>query len=432
MVIRAMSLPARSVAVLLVVAAACAPLAGCWDRVELDEQTHVLSGFLDLAPDGSLRLTVEAMGLMGGGGGGGAAPDTHAVFSVTGRGLQEAIWNLRWVAEALPNVAHMGLLVIGEDVARAGLRHVVEALSQSYQVRRTILLAVTPGKAADLLSAGLTASRHTEQLLGMLRVSDRGSGEVSRIRLNNFLVDLGTQGIDPMMARFVLEPPPPVEHVAEHTQAGGGQPRGGGGEAEGGGAEKSPGEAPKAAMNGGGLFVQDRLVAFLERHEALGLNFIRGPLNNFVVWVPTGEGNEGFAANLSQSFPRLRITETGGRLRIECGARIEADLGEYSAAGDIASPEEIAAIGQQISAHIEGMIASGIAYATSYGADPCGFGRYVSRHLPDAWQRLRADWPAALREAELTIKVETAVVASGMHTRKNPLVPLPQAPLRGR
>lgn len=397
-------------------------VSGCWDRKELDELTRVIGGYLDLEPGGELRLTVETMflggeagagrpggaagagGAAGGGGAGGMAP---GVFSVTGRGFQEAIHNLRWVTEYPPSASHLGFLVLGEEVARMGLGGILDALSLDYQVRRTILLAVTPGRAAGLLEAGPAARRHADHLLGLLRLSERGSGDASRITLNHVLTDLGTPGTDPVLARVVLEPPP------------------------GGGPDDAPpGGAPRLALDGAGLFRADRLVAMAERPEALGISLVRAPVRNLVLWIPAGDGDREFAVNLVRSSPWIRIREDGDRLVIQCGAQLETDVLEFPAAGEIATPQALDDLAQQVSRHMESLIAAGLAYAAELGVDPPGFGRYLSRHHPRLWERHRDRWPEAVRQAQVTVSVETVIISSGMHSRSRPAVPARRAPPR--
>lgn|GEM_PF-2472551 len=426
------SLPRRILGIGLaaVLALVTVTTAGCWDRTEIDEQLHILSGFLDLEPDGSLRLTTEVLALgIGGGEGGKGGGGTHAVFSTRGRSMQEALWNMTWVAEAVPNVSHMALLVVGEDLAREGLRDILDSMVQNYQVRRSLLLAVAPGKASDLLATGLTASRHSEQYIGMLRNAQGGAGEVTMLQLNDFLRALSTDGVDPLAAQLTILPAPPVEHVEEHTQGSVPRMEGGGGGSEGGG----PGGAPPglASLRGAAIFSGDRLAGFAESHEAMGLTWLRTPVRNHLLWVPTGPGRQGFTVRVSASAPSHKVHEVDGRLHIECRVVVECDVNELAMPAEMFTPQDIAQLVTLLAAHIEGQIRSGVAYASEVlGADPVGFGRHLSRHDPQLWSRLRDRWPELLRDADYRVEVEAEIITTGMLLRKQ-LPPATRAPGTG-
>ncbi len=414
----------RRILFALLALAAIAGLPSCWDSRELDEQVHVLTGYMDLEEDGMIRLTVEALSLMSAGG---ATPSTsHTILSARGPSPGEAAWQMIWMSEGEVNWIHTNAMIIGEALARQGLAPIIDSMLEPYDLRRGIRLAVVPGKAADILSGRLTASRHSEQLAGMFT-----NGELLgalRSDINSFVKQLKTEGVDPATRRFILLPPLPVEHAVEHTQGGGmggaGSQAGGGGAGagggEGGGATEAP---PVVTMNGMAIFRDDKLVGFLEQFEAFGLEWLMGPIRGRHIWVPVEPVREGIGLWVYNSAPRTEVEETPDGLVVRCGLTAVADIEEMLTGGDIATPADIAAIEVLAARYIESEIESALAYVTDWGADPLGFGRDLSRHQPDVWDKYRAEWPRGLSEARLEVHCDVTIIGTGMMQHKNVVVP---------
>lgn len=409
---------ARPAVLALAVTVVLASLAGCWDRRELDEVAHALTVFLDLESDGMLRITVEVLSLLPGGGERG--PTAHTVISATGASFQDAVWNLRWQSPAEISLAHVGAIVIGEDLARAGIADILDALDQSYEIRRRVFLAATPGKASDLLGAALTTTRHSEQMLGMLwGVAETGTAGGAST-LNEAMRTLASEGKDLMLVRFVLVPAPPVEHVTQHAQSAA---MGGGGETgEGGGGETASGaraaaeRPPVLSLRGAAVFRGDVLAGFLEEREAGGIQLVLKAGRNRRIRVTTGTPRQGFTLRSSSARPRVTVEQVDDRLFIQLRLHITASLEELEIGpGDMALPADISHLEALAAEHVRAMVLDGLWYCVSqHGADPAGFGRTMSRWRPDLWDGYKTRWPEALKDAKIQAEVSVSIPNTGM------------------
>lgn len=389
-----------------------ASLSGCWDSRELDEMVHVLAAFLDLEPDGMLRITVEVLSTFPGGAGA-DSQGTHTVVSSVGASFQDAARSMRWQVQHSVSFAHVGAIVIGEDLARSGVADILDALDQDYEIRRTVLLAVTPGKARDILTAALPATRHSELVIGLLRgVAETGTGGGSS-NLNDALRTLSSEGKDLMLARLVLLPAPPVEHLAEHAQGGGSEAGGGG---EGGGHGEGGEGPPIMSLMGAGVLKDGVLVSFLEEREADGIQLLLRAGRNRRIRIPTGETpRQGFTLRTSSAAPRITVHQVDGRLLFRARLTVTGRLEELEVGGaDMASPADIAHLEALAAQHIQTMILDGVWFCISeHDTDPVGLGRLMSRWRPDLWDQYRDRWPGALKEAEVQVDVKVSIPGTG-------------------
>jgi spore germination protein KC len=403
-------------------------LSGCWDRRELDQSTHVMTAFLDLEPDGMLRVTVEVLSFFPGGGGGETGA-THTVITAVGASFQDAARAMRWQAQAPISFAHVGAIVFGEDLARSGLRDILDALDQDYEIRRRVSLAVTPGKAGDLLSAALTVTRHSELVIGLLQgVAETGTDGGSS-NLNEALRTLASEGKDILLARFILLPAPPIEHLTEHAQGGA---TGGGGGDEGGGGGGGPGHGegpPILSLLGVGVLRDGMLVSFLEEREANGIQLLLRAGRNRRIRIPTGvTPREGFTLRTSSAAPRITVDQTDGRLVFRARLDVTGRLEEINTGGgDMALPADVARLEGLAAQHIQSLVLDGLWFCISeHDTDPAGFGRLMSRWRPDLWDQHKDRWPEALKAADIQVDVRVSIPGTGMLRSKA----VPKAPAR--
>ncbi len=88
------------------------------------------------------------------------------------------------------------------------------------------------------------------------------------------------------------------------------------------------------------------------------------------------------------------------------------------------SPAGALVIEDLIAGYIEDEIQSSIGFAVlELGADPVGFGLYLSRWHPRQWEAYLsgyAGWREALREARFEVWSEVSIISTGLLRQKQP------------
>jgi spore germination protein KC len=157
-------------------------LAGCWDRIEIEERAVILGIAVDLSKEGDeedevphykdrafvppsgkmIKVTVQVAvpgriplgpGEGGQGGGGGTQGQTVWALEVTGHTMEDALANLQQQISAPLFFGHLRIIVVSEAYARNGLGTVTDFLRRNSEIRRTSYLVVSKGNAAELMRA---------------------------------------------------------------------------------------------------------------------------------------------------------------------------------------------------------------------------------------------------------------------------------------
>jgi spore germination protein KC len=154
-------------------------LTGCWDRLEIEERALILGVAIDMAPESEvskprnktfigeqvpitnspmLRVTVQIavpgripLGSSESGGGAGTGNKPVWVIDAVGHTIDEAFSILqRKVAHRL-FWGHLRVIVIADEVAKAGLSNIDEYLRRNPEIRRTSWIIVSKGEAGEFM-----------------------------------------------------------------------------------------------------------------------------------------------------------------------------------------------------------------------------------------------------------------------------------------
>lgn len=154
-------------------------LTGCWDRLEIEDRAVVLAIAIDEAKPqeanessnatqilkdpkskkGLIRITVQIavpgripLGT-GGTGGGPSGQKPVWVLTSVGSTIDDSLMNLQQQLADRLFLGHLRVIVVSEVMARKGIENEKDFFRRQPQVRRTVWMVVSKGKASDIMRA---------------------------------------------------------------------------------------------------------------------------------------------------------------------------------------------------------------------------------------------------------------------------------------
>ncbi|MDY8026334.1 Ger(x)C family spore germination protein, partial [Paenibacillus polymyxa] len=127
-------------------------LSGCWERQELNEMAFVLGMGLDKAESGykvTLQVVIPSAIASQAAGGTGGAGVPVIVSSFTVPTIYEAQRKYNLVSARASYYGHIRILVIGEELARAGIKEVLDMLKRSREPRNDFYAMVAKDTTAE-------------------------------------------------------------------------------------------------------------------------------------------------------------------------------------------------------------------------------------------------------------------------------------------
>lgn len=381
--------------VLLLIAGALV-LGGCWDARDVDDRAIVVGVGLDRARGNRIEVSLEVTipggtatrpGLSGNQPGqrGGTQGGAKVVLTATGTTVHEAIAKMRDAARFDIFLGHVRVVLIGEDLARAGVLQHLEMLVQNPEIRRLIPLAVVEGRAKDFLTTTMaqdvTAALYLSQMLDDLT----RTGRAPNVDLSRFLTDVSEPGVDPVAS---------VLRRAFGTEAG-------------------------IDWAGLAVFRDDRLKAVIRPPEAWYVMWAMGSPRRTTLFVPVREPvSGGVMLDIFHVESRLNLKGPAGARRAVVRLLIEGRVAEHRAGGiDLTDTAIMHQVQARTQRDLEGRVQQVVGRVRELGADPFGIGRALRVVEPSLWKQPGAATRQAAQAVEARVEVVVRIRRIGLTIR---------------
>lgn len=415
-----MTLKGRLFVLLITITVALLISVGCWNRVEIDERSFVLGIAIDRPKSppqdepGSKRdfrtplpppkdqmpkytMSVEiplvknlqagggrgggggGVGGGGGGGGGGGQLANHWILSATGNDL----WNIERAfnkrSGRLNFYGHLKVIVISEEVAREGIRELIDFFARRREVHTRIKMAISNGEARKVLQVQpLEENWSSLYLETLLSVRQRSGAKVKGDFLEAYksLVASGNAVL-------------PRVRASSDTEL---------------------------VAGGGGVIKDWKFVGWLSELEISGVNITRGEVlggNVTVVDPQTGEGLIVF--RVSDFETKREVQLKGGRPVFKIEIFTDGDIVEKGSSNILWNASLLDQVERQVELEIQRRSINAINKLQSeFRADIFGFNDMLAKKFPDYWSKVEKEWDDKYFPAtEVLVKADVKVRRMG-------------------
>ncbi len=369
-------------------------LTGCWSRVEINDLAIVSLMALDRAEDGKVQLWMHVVipatagygGTTGGQAGGQSSP-AYVTLTGKGRTVMEAARFIQTKLSRRIFWGHTQVILFGEQLARDGLRPVIDFLTRHRELRLTNFVLVVRGSVPELLRSNINLEK-----LPVVHIREIVRSHIgTAVTLRDWVQDAAAEGADPMMGVVEVVPPPP-------------------GALEG--------QGPTLKVSGTALFREQRMVGFMDERVTRGLLWLRDEVRLGVVTMQVGESEGQVSLEWVNSRVKHTPTVRGRKIVIYTRATTEGDIIETQAPLDLSDPTVLEKVEKAMSREIEERMRKALAVLRELNVDAVGFGELIHRDLPQVWQQIRDDWKEKwFREVEVVIDVDAQARRTGLSSR---------------
>lgn len=268
---------------------------GCWDYREINELALVTTLGLDRAERSNETRAHALIAIPGGGGGGGGSSSGPPALMESSRGvsLGQAMGRFGTFSGLRPTFSHVRVLLFGENLARSGLRPVLDVLTRWFEFRRTMLIMVARPTAERCLNIESPLTKDPTNFLVAEASLNALTAEASPLRLQD-LLDMVQSSRRSLLIPLIEPVQGPHPHAGGQGGGGGGGSSGGGGGSSGGGGGSTGGggggggaapttgpaggAVPAVRMVGLAVFHGDRMIGTLDSAETIDWQLLTGRL----------------------------------------------------------------------------------------------------------------------------------------------------------
>ncbi|SHH94673.1 spore germination protein KC [Sporobacter termitidis DSM 10068] len=363
-------------------------LTGCFDRRELDTLGIVMGVAIDKGKDeGDTELTVQMANPSGGKSeskgkaskedGGGSSGSSSAYINVSNAGK-----NMNFVVREMQNkmsrriyVAHSEVLVMSEELARAGVRDCLDFFARAAEARMTPFVFISKGNAKDILEIEPEFEQLPSMELAKMLRDQKVTSHAPMTTEFDFVTNL--------MSKTTSAVAPIVSVIND------------------GGIER-------LIVSGCAVFKQSKMVGEMDETDTRGLLFVQGKVKNGVFLADI----QGETATIEIRDGQCKVTPilyTDGTAEFNVREEVTVGLGDQSGTYNLADPEHTQDLLNASQAVIKSEIQQAVDKSKELEADVFGFGEYIYRKYPEQWNQMKDKWD----ELYKNIKVNVTVVAKG-------------------
>ncbi|MNI24736.1 Spore germination protein B3 precursor [compost metagenome] len=345
---------------------------GCWSRRELNDLAIVGAIGIDKVGktyEVSVQLMDPSVVKKPSGG-----RQPSVMYHARGETVSEAVRRMTTVTPRELYFSHIRMLILGEQLAKEGIRDTLDFLSRYYEFRTDFYIAVSKGTTAREVLGILTPLEKlpANNLFNSLKVSSKTWAPTTTTYLDGLISDLISEGKHPVLSAIRIR---------------GDQEQG----ARNNNLEKI--DSPSNLQYTGiAVFKKDRLLGWLNEEESKGYSYIKDKVKRTIGVLTCPE--EGKISNeVIHSKTEVKGKVNNGHPKIDIHIRIEQNVQDVECNVDLTKTETIAELDKRANQKIEKFVEQTIeSVQNKYKVDIFGFGEVIRRADPKAWENLKKDW----------------------------------------
>jgi len=404
----------RRIAVVVALALLATLLTGCWSRRELNELSITLGLGIDKKGDQYVvsaqvvdpsQVASHAMG------GGERAPVT--LYRTTAPTISEGLRKLTTTAPRLIYLAHLRIVIFGEELARSGISDAIDYLSRQHETRTDFYFAIAKGTTAENVLNILTPLEKipANNLYASLRISADYWSPTHGIFLDELINGLSSYGKSPAISG--------VRIVYNGVTLGGGGGSGGAGEGGNSSMSQHLNEVEESGLNvkeiespielyfsGIAVFRKDRLIGWLNTDESRGYNYIQGNVHQSMGHVKCPDGGK-ISSDVIRTHTKLTAKIVDNKPRFLVSVTAEGNITEVACKIDLEDPATIPQLNEMSNQSLKKLIEKAI-YAAQhkYKTDFLGLGYTLLRSHPKVWKDFEDNWNEKFTSLPVDVHVD--------------------------
>lgn len=379
-------------------------ISGCWDNKDVTEISIISAIGLDKGEDGSLEVTFRiskpTQGQAGGGEQSGGEVKSFTLLTVKSDTLMDAINDAHTTISRDFYLAHMQLLVIGEELARTeSIRDILDLLERDREANVQSRILISRGiKAKTVLEA------HSDvEYISIIHLTNilKNSPKVAKMRdveLIDVYREKTTEGSEPFFS---------IVQLSKDSE---------------GGSDKSSIKMEDLRVAGVGIFKQGKMIGSLDPTQTWATLFVEGECQGGVITIPNPLVQDKVVTikiNRSRSKKSVKVmgekdpTSPQESLSLSVEVNAQGNIAHQQGAGDLTSEDMVEILETEVARIIRQDIERVIEITqTEYITDIFGFGSIVHRRHLTYWKNIQ-DWNETYSELPIEVDVDFELKGSG-------------------
>lgn len=368
----------------LIITLSSISLTGCRDNYEIEQLAVVLGLGFDLSKNG-LTVTLQILKNQ-------ATDDNSKVniYSATASDADNAIYKIRSSVGRKFIYSHINCIIVSENVAVKSIAPLLDVTMRFNEIRPSVPLLVTKGKASDILSMkskedpissfSIVKSLEVQKKLGFTAFSSNLDFAES-IHNVPYITSISTIDID--------------RNYFQNSDAKGNK-------------------SSVYTFPGNAIFRKDKLIGYMSSNEVRGLSWTRGTVQWGNIQIKTAD-NKTLNCDIKKSSCNRTVSFENGNYKFKILVKADTTIRDMAGNTDPnKNPNSLILLRQRQNEAIKSEIELAIKAAQkSLKADVFDFGSLVYRTYPQQWKKSKDNWDKIFPNVDIEVIVDSNIIQTG-------------------
>lgn len=374
---------------------------GCWNRRELGELGIVMATAIDIDKNNQWVTSFQVVnpGAIATqmGGSNGQSPVT--VFSTKGKTLRDAFQNAGMETPRTLFLAHNRVVLMSENVAKRGIKQIIDFYLRDIESRETMKLILTKGNAGEVLEILTPIEKIPGNTIRKILETEEASLSIIRsVNIHEFMSTLASSpSTSAILPGIKVSGEQRMQTVLEALQK----------------------TRRRAAITLGsiGVFREAKLAGWLSQEESAGLAWISDAISNTVITFPCEGMNHD--RQLSSFFVEKGSTKliprlSNRKLAITVDIKAKGVLNESACKLNLQDPEVLKKLEKPIQDQIKKEVEMAFKGAKRLKTDVLGFSNAFHKKYPTAWKEMKDRWDESFVDIKMNVTVHANIRRTGI------------------
>lgn len=372
-------------------------LSGCSNYRELNEIGLIIAMGIDLSQeiDNGYRITYQVINPSQ------LSPTSTSTgipvtnYTVDAKTFYEAFRMASIIIPRENSVSHLGLIIIGEEVARGGLNLVFDPIERGKRARTNMPVFIARGSTAEEVLGIIEPieSNPTKSIISTSENNQKMYAIAKIVPVYKVVSTLSSEGTNLLLTGIKLNKDLKSRNQTENLQ------------------DIKP---SVVEVSGLAVFNKDKLISWYDREMARTAQLILSEVDSTSFPISCNENKEiTFTTKRSKSTIKTVLKPSP---TLQVNVTVISEIADTNCNIDIGKTKVLKNLENDLEKEIISQIKQTIQIAQDTGSDVFGFGNKLSKENPDYWKKHKKEWDTIFTNADVDVHVNASINNSGMLT----------------
>jgi spore germination protein KC len=377
-------------------------LTGCWDKLELNDVSIITGIAIEKGADAPYKMTVSSINSAEFSKTGASGNTPSTTFSLEGNSVSELANKMNVGMTRKQIYSHTRIVVIDEEVARAGMLEFLDFLERSGEFRNDFNLLISNGvKASEILKIAYPLQKDPSMKIhNQTQSLEKYWGGDPGVALTDFITALVVDGRHPVAAAVTVKGDPKKGESVDNN--------------------KKLDLDALVLIDGMGIFKHDKLMDILPIEDTRAYLWTQD-IKNTILSVPCsneeGERTKYNDVRIVTAATKKEVKYKNGKAELIVKIISESEIVGTQCTDSLTDPKTFDKYEKQAEKYVENDVKKLInKVQEEYKIDIFGFGESMNRSNHKTFKKIKAKWDPIFSEANVKVEATIFLRRSGIRS----------------